>query len=70
MPVAHQTHQRPLPPIPRITPVSGERVTPVIGADQAILRDFNFYTRFRWVLWQGLLPAPAWRLNFTVGLDT
>jgi hypothetical protein len=26
--VAHQIHRRPLPPIPRITPVSGERVAP------------------------------------------
>ena len=38
----------------------------VIGADRAILRDFNVSTRFWWVLWRRFLPAPARRLNFPV----
>jgi hypothetical protein len=33
----------------------GVRLT-AIGADQAILRDFNVSTRFWWSLWRRLLP--------------
>ena len=32
--VARQIHRRPLPPIPRINPVSGERVAPRVAADR------------------------------------
>jgi hypothetical protein len=37
----------------------------IIGADWAIFCDFNISTRFRWILWQRLLPAPAPRLSLT-----
>jgi hypothetical protein len=37
--------KRPLPPIPRITPVSGERVAPRLALDRAVGALFDCSTR-------------------------
>jgi len=66
--VAHQTHQRPLPPIPRITPVSGKRVAPTVGADRANLGAFRLLDAlWVWSAGEDGFPHPPGGSTLAVG---
>jgi hypothetical protein len=64
MPVAHQ---RPLPPIPRITPVSGERVAPIAEPDLAIPQSANALRQRKPQPFHHSSASPARRVSSAVG---
>lgn len=70
MPVARQMHQRPLPPIPQITPVSGERAHPWLASDRVCRRSLAAALWFCDFSCSGVYFAKlAWQVSSKLQMD-